>query len=548
MSRISDVTTIRDLTLDPRNARKHNARNLGMIRDSLQEVGAARSIVIDEQGRVLAGNGTVEAAASAGMDRVQIVDADGGTIVAVRRTGLTEEQKQRLALWDNRAAETAEWDPDILAALADEDPQALSGLFTPDEVDSLLASLEASEEEAEPTAETVTLAERFGVPPFSVLDARQGYWQERKRAWLSLGIRSELGRGDCMPSGESSVYGGSSDWAGTRGPSSCPGGSPRPAATLGKDGKTQRGDGKGKARCFGQDLMRGEHVVGRADAAAFKNQAQLSAMQKGRLTWVQGEREDLDDTSAKILAAQASSGTSIFDPVLCELAYRWFSPAAGSVLDPFAGGSVRGIVASKLGRRYTGVELRPEQVEANREQGEAICQEPAPVWMAGDSREVERLAPGGYDFLFSCPPYADLERYSDDPADLSTLSYPAFLAAYRDIIAASCRLLLPDRFACFVVGDVRDRKGFYRNFVGDTVAAFADAGLRLYNEAVLVTMVGSLPLRTGKQFSRARKLGKTHQNVLVFVKGDPRKATEACGTVEMGDWETLAEGSAEGAE
>jgi hypothetical protein len=530
MSRISDVTTIRDLTLDPRNARKHNARNLGMIRDSLQEVGAARSIVIDEQGRVLAGNGTVEAAASAGMDRVQIVDADGGTIVAVRRTGLTEEQKQRLALWDNRAAETAEWDPEILAALADEDPQALAGLFSPDEVDSLLASLEASEEPDTEPAESSTLAERFGVPPFSVLDARQGYWQERKRAWLSLGIRSELGRGDCMPSGESSVYGGSSDWAGTRGPSSCPGGSPRPAATLGKDGKTQRGDGK-------------------ADAAAFKNQAQLSAMQRGRLTFVKGDREDLDEVSARIVATgPAASGTSIFDPVLCELAYRWFSPAAGAVLDPFAGGSVRGIVASRLGRRYTGVELRPEQVEANREQGEAICTEPAPVWIAGDSRDVEALAPGGYDFLFSCPPYADLERYSDDPADLSTLSYPAFLAAYRDIIAASCRLLLPDRFACFVVGDVRDRKGFYRNFVGDTVAAFADAGLRLYNEAVLVTMVGSLPLRTGKQFSRARKLGKTHQNVLVFVKGDPRKATEACGTVEMGDWETLAEGSAEGAE
>ena len=39
------------------------------------------------------------------------------------------------------------------------------------------------------------LQDRFGVPPFSVLDTRQGYWQERKRHWLSLGIKSELGRG-----------------------------------------------------------------------------------------------------------------------------------------------------------------------------------------------------------------------------------------------------------------------------------------------------------------------------------------------------------------
>ena len=64
----------------------------------------------------------------------------------------------------------------------------------------------------------------------------------------------------------------------------------------------------------------------------------------------------------------SSSGTSIFDPVLCELAYRWFSPPQGIVLDPFAGGSVRGIVASHLGRKYTGIDLRSEQIIANRAQ------------------------------------------------------------------------------------------------------------------------------------------------------------------------------------
>ena len=41
----------------------------------------------------------------------------------------------------------------------------------------------------------LSLAERFIIPPFSVLDARQGYWQDRKEAWLRLGIQSELGRG-----------------------------------------------------------------------------------------------------------------------------------------------------------------------------------------------------------------------------------------------------------------------------------------------------------------------------------------------------------------
>ncbi len=97
----------------------------------------------------------------------------------------------------------------------------------------------------------------------------------------------------------------------------------------------------------------------------------------------------------------------------------------------------------------------------------------------------------------------------------------------------SCDRLKNDRFACFVVGEVRDKKGNYINFVGDTVKAFLDAGLQYYNEAILVTAVGSLPIRAGKQFSASRKLGKTHQNVLVFVKGDGKKATQACGDVDV---------------
>ncbi len=234
--------------------------------------------------------------------------------------------------------------------------------------------------------------------------------------------------------------------------------------------------------------------------------------------------------------ASEQSGTSIFDPVLCELAYRWFCPPNGVVLDPFAGGSVRGIVASKLGRQYVGIDLRQEQVAANRAQAETICNDPLPVWHEGDSRSLGRLAEGvAADFIFSCPPYADLERYSNDNRDLSTLGYPEFIAAYREIVAAAVSLLKPDRFACFVVGDVRGKDGFYYGFPQDTARAFEDAGAHLYNEAVLVTAVGSLPIRVRKQFVGGRKLGKTHQNVLVFCKGDPRRATAAIGPVEAGD-------------
>lgn len=238
--------------------------------------------------------------------------------------------------------------------------------------------------------------------------------------------------------------------------------------------------------------------------------------------------------------APIETGTSVFDPVLCELVYRWFCPPGGTVLDPFAGGSVRGVVAAVLGRSYVGCDLRDEQVQANRLQwariaGAGLANMPAPVWHVGDSRKIDTHAAGVQaDFIFSCPPYADLEVYSDDPADLSTLSYGMFRIAYAQIIAATCRLLKPDRFACFVVGDVRDKKGLYYGFPWHTVQAFEDAGLRLYNEAVLLTVPGSLPWRAGRQFTAGRKLGKCHQNVLVFVKGDPRKATEAIGPVDFG--------------
>ena len=231
-----------------------------------------------------------------------------------------------------------------------------------------------------------------------------------------------------------------------------------------------------------------------------------------------------------------SAGTSIFDPVLCELAYRWFSPPGGVVLDPFAGGSVRGIVAAKLGRQYIGIELRPEQIAANRKQAETICKDDAvqPVWMEGDACDTEKLVgTAKADLVFSCPPYADLEVYSDDPRDLSTMPYEAFRETYSRIIAACVAALNPDRFACFVVGDIRDKAGCYRGFPAHTIEAFKKAGVKLYNEAVLVTAVGSLSIRVAKQFRSGRKLGKTHQNVLVFVKGDSKKATEACGPVEV---------------
>lgn len=274
------------------------------------------------------------------------------------------------------------------------------------------------------------VADKFLFPPFSVLDARQGAWQNRKKAWKNVGIKSEVGRDENL-------------------------------------------------------LRYGAGV---------------------RL----GEKD-----------------TSIFDPTLCECLYRWFSPEGGQIVDPFAGGSVRGIVAGMLGRKYWGCDLRQDQIKANKDQGETIMPDVMPEWRCGDSMVELDNAPCA-DFVFSCPPYGDMEKYSDDPNDLSTMEWHTFHAAYGRIILRSVQRMKSDSFACFVVGDFRDKRGFYRDFVSTTIALFRDAGAQLYNEAILATAIGSASMRVTNQFNAGRKFAKTHQNVLVFCKGDWRKAAAKC--------------------
>ena len=355
---------------------------------------------------------------------------------------------------------------------------------------------------------TLTLADKFLVPPFSVLDTRAGYWQDRKREWLSLGIKSELGReGNLLNMSETVL----SQW----------------------------GPGAESAQA------RAKREALEAQVAASRGEEEAPAAQpQGIIEGYGGDGKQ----------AWGGAGTSVFDPVLCELCYRWFSPEGGLILDPFAGGSVRGVVAAHLGRQYLGIDLRPEQVESNVEQareiGERNAWQHAPAWLVGDALHVLPSLPAeSADFVFSCPPYFDLEQYSDDPADLSNAgSYELFLEAYRSIIRRAFDALKPDRFACFVVGDVRSKKGAYHGLVPDTIRAFEQAGFEYYNEAILVTSVGSLPIRTSRLFIPGRKLGKTHQNILGFVKGDWRKAAAACPmpaevAVEMGGAVWQADGS-----
>lgn len=322
-----------------------------------------------------------------------------------------------------------------------------------------------------------SLKDSFIFPPFSILDTRSGVWQDRKRKWLALGFNSQETRED--------------------------------VELIAKSGQSP---------------------------GIYELRNKMRETLKREPSW-----DEIIDY-AKQKGMRVYEGASIFDPVLCELSYRWFCPDGGKILDPFAGGSVRGVVAGILGYPYSGIDLRLDQVEANRKQA-ALLNLKDVDWFDGDSNEVLDLYKPleGFDFIYSCPPYADLEKYSDDPKDLSNMDYADFKEVYFSIIKKSVAQLKDDRFACFVVGDVRDKKGFYYNFVSDTIQAFKEAGLELYNEIILVNVVGSLAIRVRRQFNGGRKVGKMHQNVLVFYKGDPKKIKENYPELNLGeDLEAIA--------
>ena len=123
-----------------------------------------------------------------------------------------------------------------------------------------------------------------------------------------------------------------------------------------------------------------------------------------------------------------------------------------------------------------------------------------------------------FDLLFSCPPYYDLEVYSDNKEDLSNKpTYEEFLTKYKEIIKSCCSHINIGGFAVFVVGEIRDRNGYCRGFVKDTTDAFLDSGMRLWNEIILDQPSEDAAVRVG-MFKSTGKVVKTHQNVLVFAK------------------------------
>lgn len=131
---------IGDLRQDPNNPRRHSARNIAMIERSLSETGAGRSLLAGRNLGLIAGNGTVEAAANAGIEDVIYVHTDGTKLLVHVRDDLDENDPVavRAALYDNRTAELATWDTDIMSAM--KDTEIFSVLFHEAEFREMIAS------------------------------------------------------------------------------------------------------------------------------------------------------------------------------------------------------------------------------------------------------------------------------------------------------------------------------------------------------------------------------------------------------------------------
>ena len=236
-----------------------------------------------------------------------------------------------------------------------------------------------------------------------------------------------------------------------------------------------------------------------------------------------------------------STGVSLFDPVLAEILCKWFTPYKGAkIFDCFAGDTQKGLVFGTCGYEFKGVELRQEQVDINNE---VIADRGLPIsYVCDDGQNVaNHFEPESQDLLFSCPPYFDLEVYSDLPNDASNQgTYEEFIAILDNAFKAAFGCLKENRFAVVVLGDVRSKKdGSYYDFGGDVKRIFREAGAHLYNELILIEMSSSVALRA-KKYMESRKVVKMHQNILVFYKGDPAKVRNEFAPIEITEDEQKA--------
>jgi hypothetical protein len=381
---------------------------------------------------------------------------DAPTVPVIKASELSDAEQREFIIKDNVGY--GEWDMDALANEWDSTELDDWGLDVWQNDGSGGGDGNGSTADSKP--ENGSLNDRFVVPPFSILDTRKGYWQARKKIWRELIGDMGESRNDTLITSPEIKY---------------------------------------------KDLYQRTRQHREELGLSFKEYL---------------DKYVPDDVKEREASKVLSAGVSLFDPVLAEIICKWFTPFEGAkIFDCFAGDTQKGLVFGTCGFIFKGVELRQEQIDINNK---VIADRGLPIsYVCDDGQNVaNHFEPESQDLLFSCPPYFDLEKYSDLPNDASNQgSYEDFIAILRNAFTAALGCLRQDRFAVIVVGDVRDKStGFYYDFVGDIKRIFKDNGVSLYNEIILIETGASTALRASR-YMESRKVAKMHQNILVFYKG-----------------------------
>ena len=409
------LTEIKSNPNNPRVIKDHKFEKLKKSISEFPKMMELRPMVINEDNIVLGGNMRLKALKDLGYKEVP-------EEWVKRASDLTEEETRRFIIADNVGFGEHDWE--MLAN--DWDTQELEdwGLEGfPFEDDSV-------------KEEHNKLEDKFIVPPFSVLDTKQGYWQKRKKYWKGL---------------------------------------------IGDNGESR------------EDKL--------------SNLNNMSAMYRPEMATV-----------------------SILDPVLAEISNKWFGLDNCNTFDCFAGDTVFGYVSDALGNTFTGIELRKEQADLNNNRLKGSKSK----YICDDGQNVlKHIKEKSQDLLFSCPPYFDLEVYSDLPTDASNQKeYNDFLQILDNAFSDSIKCLKDNRFAFIVVGDIRAKDGTYYKFPDHIKKIFTENGMSLYNEMILLDPLGTAPARANK-YMKSRKVVKVHQNILVFYKGDTKKIKDIYKELEF---------------
>lgn len=231
--------------------------------------------------------------------------------------------------------------------------------------------------------------------------------------------------------------------------------------------------------------------------------------------WVGDAGQTRELVGRKMALLGSKYTTSIFNPHLAQMVYSAYCEPKSKVYDPFGGGGTRGFIASAMGHNYTGIEIRPDEVERIKDRQaelgvffDIVC---------ADSQEYKPQE-NTFDFAFTCPPYYNLEVYSAIDGDMSNVaSYEEFLGMLKRSMEKVYLGLKPDSLFVMLVGNFRDRYGDVMHFNGDSVRIGLELGFKLHDELIFWGASDVAYQRLG-QFVANRRSVRVHEYLLIFKK------------------------------